>query len=95
MSSEQFAELGYVNFLAFSARVCSFAFLTLVVLSIAICRAVFVDLVLFSGFSLGLSLLSVFVDFSYYKGSFFLIPLGAYSWVFLYRAFLLYDCVLF
>ena len=65
------------------------------VLSIAICRAVLIDSVLFPGFVLGLSLFSVSVDFSYCKGSFFATPLGAFSWVFFYRALLLYGYVLF
>ena len=55
---------------------------------LAICRAVLKYLVLFSGLFKGLSLFSHSVDFSFSKGSFFLNFLGAFSWVFFYRAFL-------
>ena len=88
MSSEQFAELGSVQLLAFSARACSLSFLSLGVAFLEIFRAVLIYLVLFSGLFLGLSLFSDSVDFSYSKGSFFLILLRSFSWVFFYRAFL-------
>ena len=74
--------------LAFSARACSMAFLFLGVPFLGICRAVLMYLVLFSGLFKGLSLFSHSVDFSFFKGSFFLNFLGAFSWVFFYRAFL-------
>ena len=45
LSSEQFAELGSVYLLAFSARVCSLAFLSSGSALLAICRAVFIYLV--------------------------------------------------
>ena len=45
LSSEQFAELGSVQLLAFSARACSLAFLSSVSPFLTICRAVFVYLV--------------------------------------------------
>ena len=41
LSSEQFAELGSVHLLAFSARACSLTFLSSVSLFLTICRAVF------------------------------------------------------
>ena len=50
-------------------------------------------LVLFSGLFKGLSIFSDSVDFSYSKGSFFLIFLGLFVWVFFYRAFLLSGSV--
>ena len=40
-SSQQFAALGSIHFLAFSARACSLAFLCLAILFLGICRAVF------------------------------------------------------
>ena len=52
LSSEHFAELESVHLLAFSARACSLAFLSLGVSFLAICRAVLIYLVLFSGFVL-------------------------------------------
>ena len=47
--SHQFAELGSIHRLAFSARACSLAFLCWAVLFLAISRAVLIYLVLFSG----------------------------------------------
>ena len=47
--SEQLAELESVQLLAFSARACSLAFLSLGVPFLAICRAVLIYVVLFSG----------------------------------------------
>ena len=64
LSSEQFAELGSVHLLAFSARACSLACLSSVSPFLGICRAVFVYLVLFGGLFLFLSLFSDSVDFS-------------------------------
>ena len=52
LSSEQFAELGSVRLLAFSARACSLAFLSSVFPFLAICRAVLIYLVRFFGFAL-------------------------------------------
>ena len=49
LSSEQFAELKSVHLLAFSAQVCSLAFLSLGVSFLAISRAVLIYFVLFSG----------------------------------------------
>ena len=80
--------------LAFSAWACSLVFLSLGVSFLAICRAVLIYLVLFSGLFEGLSIFSDSVDFSYSKGSLFLIFLGLFLWVFLYRAFLLSGSVL-
>ena len=63
----QFAELGSVQLLAFPARARSLAFLSSVSPFLAICRAVFIYLVLFLffvAFFLGLSLFSDSVDFS-------------------------------
>ena len=71
LSSEQFAELGSVHLLAFSARVCSLSFLSSVSPFFGISRAVFIYLVLFLGLSLLLSLFSDSVDFNYSEGSFF------------------------
>ena len=71
LSSEQFAELGSVHLLAFSARVCSLSFLSSVSPFFGISRAVFICLVLFWGLSLLLSLFSDSVDFNYSEGSFF------------------------
>ena len=75
--SHQFAELGAIHCLAFSPRACSFAFLSFVILFLAICRAFFffniflyTDL-FFSGLCLGPSLFSDSVDFSYSKDSLF------------------------
>ena len=57
LSSEQFAELGSVYLLAFSARACSLAFLTSVSPFLTICGAVFIYFVsflfLFFVFALG------------------------------------------
>jgi len=78
LSSEQFAELKSVHLLAFSARACSLAFLSLVSPFLAICRAVFIYLFLFSGLSLFLSFYSDCVDFSYSEGSFFLFFSGIF-----------------
>ena len=64
--------------LAFSARSCSLAFVSLGVPFLAVCRAVLIYLVLFSGLFQGLSSFSDSVDFSYSKGSFFLIFLGLF-----------------
>ncbi len=47
LSSEQFAELESVHLLAFSARACSLAFLSLGVPFLAICRAVLIYVVFF------------------------------------------------
>ena len=74
LSSEQFAELESVQLLALSARACSLAFLALGVLFLAICRAVLIYVVLFSGLFSGSSLFSDSVDFS----TFYLI----FSWLF-------------
>ena len=87
LSSEQFAELRAVHLLAFSARACSLAFLSSRSPFLAICRAVFVYLVLFSFFFfffgggggfLGLSLFSDCVDLSCSEGSFFLFFSGIF-----------------
>ena len=82
--------------LAFSARSCSLAFLFLGVPFLAICSAVLIYLVLFSVLFSGLSLFSDSVDFSFSKGYFFcfLNFLAAFSWVFFYRAFLLFGSIL-
>ena len=72
LSSEQFAELGSVQLLAFSARACSLAFVSSESPFLTICRAVFIYLVLFGWLFLGLSLFSDSVDFSYSEDSFFL-----------------------
>ena len=72
LSSEQFAELESVHLLAFSARACSLAFLSLAVPFLAICRAVLIYVVLFSALFSGSSLFSDSVDFRYSKGSGFL-----------------------
>ncbi len=63
--------MGSVHLLAFSAWSCSLAFLFLGVPFLAICSAVFIYLVLFSGLFSGLSLFSDSVDFSFSKGYFF------------------------
>ncbi len=54
------------------------AFLSLGVPFLAICRAVLIYVVLFSGFFSGSSLFSDSVDFSFSKGTFYLI----FSWLF-------------
>ena len=61
--------MGSVHLLAFSARSCSLAFLFLGVPFLAICSAVLIYLVLFSGLFSGLSLFSDSVDFSFSKGN--------------------------
>ena len=71
LSSEQFAELGSVHLLAFSARACSLACLSSVSPFLTICRAVLIYVVLYLGLFLGLSLFSDSVDVRYSKGSFF------------------------
>ena len=78
LSSEQFAEFESVHFSAFSAEACSLAFLSLGVSFLAICRAVLIYLVLFSGLFLGLFLFSDSVDFVYSKGSFILFFSGLF-----------------
>ena len=87
LSSEQFAELGPVHFLAVSARACSLGFLPSASPFLTICRAVFIYLVLFRGLCLGLSFFADSVDFSYSEGLFFLFFLRDFSCVF-YRGFL-------
>ena len=67
LSSDQFTELESVHLLAFSARACSLAFVSLGVSFLAISKAVLIYLVLFSGLFLRLSLFSDSVDFSYSK----------------------------
>ena len=76
--SEQFAELGSIHLLAFSARACSSAFLSSRSLCLAICRAVFIYIFLFRGLFLGLSLFSDSIAFSYSEGSFFLFFTGIF-----------------
>ena len=93
LSSEQFAELGSVHLLSFSARACSLAFLSSVSPFLAICRAVLIYFVLFSGLFLELSVFSDSVDFNYYEGSFFNIFLRDFSCIF-YCASLLCGSVL-
>ena len=78
LSSEQFAELGPVHFLAVSARACSLAFLPSASPFWTICRAVFIYLVLFGGLCLGLSVFADSVDFSYSEGLFFLFFSGIF-----------------
>ena len=80
----------------FLPRACSLAFPSFAILFLAICRAVFwyTDW-FFSGLCLGLSLFSDSVDFSYSKGSFFLLFLGPFQGSFFYRAFLVSGSVLF
>ena len=90
LSSEQFVELGSLRLLAFSARACSLAFLSSRYSFLAICRAIFVYLVVVFLFSF--SLFSDSVDFSYSAGSVFLFFCD-FSCVF-YRAFLLSGSVL-
>ena len=55
LSSEQFKELASNHLLAFSARACSLAFLSLGSLFLTICRAVFIYLVFFVFFGGGCS----------------------------------------
>ena len=64
--------------LAFSSWACSLAIVSLGVPFLAICRDVLINSVLFSGLFSGLSIFSDSVDFSYSKGSFFLIFLGLF-----------------
>ena len=71
LSSEQFAELESVHLLSFSARACSLAFLSSVSPFLAVCRAVLIYFVLFSGLFLELSVFIRSVDFNYSEGSFF------------------------
>ena len=78
LSSEQFAELRAVHLLAFSARACSLAFLSSRSPFLAICRAVFVYLVLLGRLFLCLSLFSDCVDLSCSEGSFFLFFSGIF-----------------
>ena len=78
LSSEQFAELESVHLLAFSARACSLAFLSSVSPFLAVCRAVLIYLVIFSGLFLELSVFSDSVDFNYSEGSFFLFLSGIF-----------------
>ena len=94
LSSEQFAELESVHLCAFSARACSLAFLSSVSPFLAVCRAVLIYFVLFSGLFLELSVYSDSVDFSYSEGSFFYIFLRDFSCIF-HCAFLLSGSVLF
>ena len=61
--------MGSVHLLAFSAWSCSLAFLFLGDPFLAICSAVFIYLVLFSGLFSGLSLFSDSVDFSFSNGN--------------------------
>ena len=93
LSSEQFAELESVHLLAFSARACSLAFLSSVSPFLAVCRAVLIYLVIFSGLFLELSVFSDSVDFNYSEGSFFNIFLRDFSCIF-YCAFLLSGSLL-
>ena len=79
LSSEQFAELGSVHLLAFSARACSLAFLSSVSPFLTICRAVFIYLILLGGLFLGLSLFSDCVDLRYSEVSFFLFFSGIFN----------------
>ena len=72
LSSQQFAELGSIHLLAFSAQASSLAFLSSLSPFLTIRRAIFIYLVLFGWLFLGLSLFSDSVDFSYSEGSFFL-----------------------
>ena len=78
LSSEQFAELGPVHFLAVSARACSLAFLPSASPFLTTCMAVFIYLVLFGGLCLGLSFFADSVDFSYSEGLFFLFFSGIF-----------------
>ena len=70
LSSEQFAELGSVHLLAFSARAFSLAFLSVGGSFLSISMAILIYLVLFSGLFSGLYIFSDSVDFSYSKDSF-------------------------
>ena len=66
-----------VHVYAFSTMSCSLAFLSSEVLFLAICRAVFIHLVLFVRLVLRpLSLFGDSADFNYSEGSFFLFFLG-------------------
>ena len=90
LSSEQFAVLGSVHLLAFSARACSLAFLSSGYPFLAIRRAVFIYLVLlllFFGLFLGLSLFSDSVCFSYSECSFFFFSFSQEFFMRLLRAF--------
>ena len=78
LSSEKFVKLESVHLLAFSARACSLAFLSLGVSFLEIFRAFLIYLVLFSGLFLGLSFFSDSVHFSCSKGSFFLFFSGLF-----------------
>ena len=78
LSSQQFAELGSIHLLAFSAHASSLAFLSSLSPFLTIRRAIFIYLVVFGWLFLGLSLFSDSVDFSYSEGSFFLF----FSWIF-------------
>ena len=78
LSSDQFAELGSVHLLAFSARACSLAFLSSVSPFLAIYKGVLIYWVLFSGLFLELSVFSDSVDFSYSGGSFLLFFSGIF-----------------
>ena len=82
--SQQFAELGSIDFFAFSARACSLAFMCLAILFLGTCRAVFFYILisfpnacfliyLFLFLTLVLRPFSVywFCYFSYSEGSFF------------------------
>ena len=62
----------------FLSWACSLVFLSLGVSFLAICRAVLIYLVLFSDLFSGLSIFSDSVEFSYWKGSFFVIFLGLF-----------------
>ena len=62
LSSEQFAEIGSIHLLPFSAWASSLAFLSSVFLSLAICRAIFIYLVLFSGSKTFLSLVILLIS---------------------------------
>ena len=92
-SSEQFAEVGSVHLLIFSARVCSLAFLSSASPFWTICRAVFVYLVLFRGVVLRPFSLEWFRWFQLLWGLIFLIFLRDFSCVF-DRAFFLSGSVL-
>ena len=79
LSSEQFAELGPVQLLAFSARACSLAFLPSASPFLTIWRAVFIYLVLLGGcvqvfLSLVIPLISAILraQFSYFSQGFFM-----------------------
>ena len=79
LSSEQYAELDSVHLLAFSARACYLAFLSSESPFLAVCRAVFIDLVLFFlALFLCFSLFTGSVDFSCSEGLFFLFFSGIF-----------------